>query len=522
MKISWKYSVAAGILLIPFVLSMGFIFPAGDDFARCNMASRLFDVTGGLHEMGSAWWKWSGRYTHHFLVVFLGRVVLSREACALTAAGMALLHLVPLYGIFSTLQGGRRRESVFLALFCLLAIYCGYQDLSESFYFITGIFSIGVSGGMTLLFLWAMCRLWFAPQVTRGTVFFPVISGILAIGCYEHSALATLLAAGIALGMARLYRHPHEAAFRQVMLWIGAFFLLSFLCRGNFRRQTKRGTDIHVISDQLGNAWDDWLMYGFWVFASVLPVAAVVAGGLARPRWRASLADKLSIPVVMSLGGAAYVLLSASIVFVHALSDVTIGQTSKLPASLALLAAYLLAFLVLACGDGLRRKLSALPAWLVIPPLFVVVCTAPNMCRTVANLLTGENAVYAAALEDRFAWFRSSEARDEKPVLVADLGVAPFLFVSEAVQTRTTLWPNKHIAEMFDLPGGVCRVSLNAKTALAAVERAQPANLGIEFSRERERERERERGAGSVASSGGEAAEAGSGRGGRTKPYICS
>ena len=113
MKISWKYSVAAGILLIPFVLSMGFIFPAGDDFARCNMASRLFDVTGGLHEMGSAWWKWSGRYTHHFLVVFLGRVVLSREACALTAAGMALLHLIPLYGIFST-QIGRAscREGV--------------------------------------------------------------------------------------------------------------------------------------------------------------------------------------------------------------------------------------------------------------------------------------------------------------------------------------------------------------------------------------------------------------------------
>lgn len=140
-----------------------------------------------------------------------------------------------------------------------------------------------------------------------------------------------------------------------------AFFSVVVSVPGKFPSSDQAGTDIHVIFDQFGNAWDDWLTYGFWVFASVLPVAAVAAGGLARPRWRVSLADKLSIPVMMILGGAAYILLSASIVFVHALSDVPISLTSKLPASLALPAAYLLAFFLWIAWLGSSAFMSRLP-----------------------------------------------------------------------------------------------------------------------------------------------------------------
>lgn len=480
MKIGWKYSVLTLILLIPFVYAMGFTFPLGDDFARSNEARHIFDFYGGLHEMGRAWWKWSGRYTHHFLVLFLGDLVVTRETYALACAGLGLLYFTSLYGIFSTLQGkGKGRESVFLALFCVFGIYSGHQSLFPTYYVLTDILSLGIANALVLTFIWALCRLWYAPQVSKKAMFFAISSGILAVGCYEHSALATLLAAGLALVLAHLSGHPSKQAFLRVFVWIGIFFLLSFFCRGNFRRQTKRNVSLDVISGQLENAWEDWLTYGFRLFSSALLIPALAVGVLASPRRRLPPVARISGLGVTALVVLGYIMLSAAIVLVHAMSDVTVGGTSKLPASLALLGAYLTAFLALYQGDGLRRAFSRLPALLVISPLLAALCLTSNMRRTVEGVMQGKAAAYAAALEQRYAWLASPQASAANPAVVSENEVIFFPAGHEAFMLDAGDWPNKHIAEMYGVPA-VRLGPLSAGTAYAeALTRGDLINIPV-------------------------------------------
>lgn len=469
MKINWKYSLVAALLLIPFLYAMWFTFPLGDDFFRSNKARCLFDIWGGIREMSNAYWKWSGRFTHHFMVIFLGDVVLSRATYALACTALLVLYLGAFYGIFNTIQGGKERgNSIFAAFFCTLSVYSGHQALNITYYLVTDLLGLGLGNGLLLLFIWALCHLWFAPEPNRNTIVCASLSGVLTIGCYEHAAIAALFTAAIALGMAHLYNHPHKKAFLTVFKWVGVFFLLSLLSRGNFRRESKRGVTLELILSQVSMAWNDWLSYGFWVFRTIFPVTALVIGMLLRPRWQLSLGKRLPWPMVLAMGAFVYILLSAGIVLLQAVSDVSIGKTSKLPASLALLEGYLLGLLALACGDGPRRVAAHIPACVLVAPPLILICCSFNMRQTVKDLVSGRTAAYAAIQERRFGWLRDPEAQKETPAVVEDLRLLAFPSgQGETFQFEVSDWPNRNIAKMFKLHKVHC-MRPQAATALAA------------------------------------------------------
>lgn len=75
-------------LLLPFAYAFGFLFPRGDDFDEVTRAMFPFDLPGGLYEVAREWLTWSGRYTYHFLAVFLGKAGKSAPFTGLSARAL--------------------------------------------------------------------------------------------------------------------------------------------------------------------------------------------------------------------------------------------------------------------------------------------------------------------------------------------------------------------------------------------------------------------------------------------------
>ncbi|EPR40840.1 hypothetical protein dsx2_3280 [Desulfovibrio sp. X2] len=485
MRINWKYSFLAAILLLPFFYSMWFTFPAGDDFMCANLARYPFDLYTSIQRMGWEWWTWSGRYTYHFLSIFVGDAATTRSGYALVCTGVALVYFTALLGIFRELCEGRHvGNAVFFALVCLLTVFAGHRTLSPTYYLITDALTLGLGNGLVLLFIWALCRVWFAETVTRGATLFAIVSGAAAIGCYEHSAIATLLAAATAVLLAHVYDHRHRSTFRLIFKFIAGFFLVSFLARGNFRRQTKRNVTWELMLEHLLTAGKDWFVYSFWGFTSVFPLTALFVSGMIRPRWKVSLAARISALRVFLLGGILFFILSAGIVLVHALSDVTVGDTPKLPASIGLLTGYILGFVALACGDPLRRRVGRIPVWLPSLALLAILAATDNVQRAVTSVLSGETAAYGATQERRFSVLRESAGHS---VEVARLDIHPFpASTGEAIPGNPEAWPSRHIRRMFGLTG-VQSTPLSPSVALEDAEASKaihPTGLQVPpFSR---------------------------------------
>ena len=119
------------LLLLPFLYAMFFTFPLGDDFGRAVLANGLFDWQGGLRDLGLNWMHWSGRYTHLFLVVFLGDAVMTRAGYGMVCLGVLSLYGIALHGIFRHIAAGARpQERLFLTLIAVLALASGHQAQS--------------------------------------------------------------------------------------------------------------------------------------------------------------------------------------------------------------------------------------------------------------------------------------------------------------------------------------------------------------------------------------------------------
>ena len=112
--------------LLPFVYAFGFLFPRGDDFDEVTRAMFLFDLPGGLYEIGREWLTWSGRYTYHFLAVFLGKAGELRPAYGLVCAAVAALYGLAVYGLARESGGGlmARRDAALCACLAVLALFC--------------------------------------------------------------------------------------------------------------------------------------------------------------------------------------------------------------------------------------------------------------------------------------------------------------------------------------------------------------------------------------------------------------
>ena len=363
MTFGFRYSLLAGALLAPFAYAAYFAFPFGDDFARSFLAHGLFDAIGGLHDMVWNWRHWSGRYTHHFLTVFLGDAVLTRAGYGTLCLSVMALYGVALHGIAGALvPQSRPADRLFIALAGLAALACGHEALNITYYVATDALGIGVGNGFTLVFVWALCRLWHLPEARKRDLAFAAAAGVLAIGCYEHAALACCTAAAAAAWLAHRSGHPHRRAFFLVAGIALAFLLVSFLAPGNFARQRIRDVGEARIAAQLLAAGRDWLAVAPGALATHFALFAAFLGLAISPRTRPGLAAAPAARIAAT-GLAAFVAASAAIVLVHALSDVRATDLPKLPASIHLLLGIPLGFLAIACGEPLRARLPRLPAW---------------------------------------------------------------------------------------------------------------------------------------------------------------
>lgn len=447
MKIGYRYSVPLVLLLVPFCYAMFFTFPLGDDFVRALLAEGLFDWRGGLQDLGLHWMRWSGRYTHHFLVVFLGDAVMTRAGYGTVCLGVFSLYGIALFGIFRHLAAGARpQELAFLTLASLLALAAGHDALNITYYLVTDALGLGIGNAMVLMFIFAVCRIWHAPVLRRSDTAFALFCSVFAIGCYEHAAIATLIAAALALWMASSCQHPHRAAYR-LIAGVALFFLLvSFLAPGNFNRQRIREVSWDGIAQQLLFAGKDWLDITLHALRTHFALLAVFLGLAVTPRVR----DGLPVipPAKMAAAGMlAFVVLSAGIVLVHALSDVRVTSTHKLPASIYLLAGAVLSYVTVACAGKLRALASRVPVIVLVAPVILLFAASPNTTRTVGSILAGQLDTYAATMTRRLEVLGATQQDD---VQLAPLQACPFpACAGEPIPASSAAWPSTYIARLY-------------------------------------------------------------------------
>lgn len=514
-----------GCALLPFVYALGFCFPRGDDFDEVTRAMFLFDLPGGLYEVGREWITWSGRYTYHFLAVFLGKAGEMRWVYGLICGGV-----LALYGAaFSALArqtGVRAGDAALLGGLAVLALCACHQDLWV-FYSLTNTLTMGLQPAAALFFFWSLCRFWAAldredaPGARRARRA-AVILGILAVGVFEHSALAVIVGAGICclLALARDARHglsPARAlrgpgrlrAVLPVALWCLGAVLFSFLAPGNQFRRSVRGIDAAIQQRQLDAAWTDWsnavAAFGdtLWPVAVAGLVALLL---LARPpaasagRAGLSRGEYLLLAVLAPAGFFVY---SLGLTLLHALSDVPMSAASKLPAGLGQYAGYALGFALYALAGACRalpvperlRGTARTAAPLLALALMALFCHSDNFLRTATNAVNGSLVLLADAQETRDAWLRrvGEDARtDSRPrfglagelfrpgvrarrldpslplVVVQGEAASVFPVYSETLPENPEHWPNLWVAWMYGV-GGVACARPDPAQAVAAV-----------------------------------------------------
>ncbi|RXF77237.1 hypothetical protein EKK70_07850 [Desulfovibrio sp. DS-1] len=462
MRIRWQHSIPLILLLVPFFWAMGFTFPVGDDFARSNEARFWFDIPQALESMGRSWWTWSGRYTHHFLVIFLGKSAESRFGYTLVCIAICLLYWGALWNIFSELSHNKRKaEAFFIASVCMLALYSCYPTLSMSFYEVTDILGITFGNGLVLLFIGRVCALWNAERVHSKDVWISSVPGILAVGCYEHSAVATVAVSVCAYVMAARVGHKHKSVFLKIVVVMAGFFLLSFLARGNFRRQTKRSVSWALMQEQLLPVVPMTFELLFKFFSSFFAVVCVwlgiVAGGEAGVSARNGEKARGFHPAYVLLCGLLMAFLVVlGIVTVHALSDMPILSAGKFSASVLLLLSCVAVFVFVHTLQPVRcmvmqrmdRGVCVLASAIV---LVVVLLMQPAYGDTVYSILSGETAAYAASKEKRNAYLQWKGFDAERGVQAVSrelLAPYPNAF-GFAIPGSPEEWPASKVAQMF-------------------------------------------------------------------------
>uniref|UniRef100_B8DRX5 Uncharacterized protein n=1 Tax=Nitratidesulfovibrio vulgaris (strain DSM 19637 / Miyazaki F) TaxID=883 RepID=B8DRX5_NITV9 len=462
MRIRWQYSIPLILLFVPFIWAMGFTFPVGDDFARSNEARFWFDIPQALESMGRSWWTWSGRYTHHFLVIFLGKSAESRFGYALVCSAACLLYWGALWNIFSELSHSKRKaEAFFIASVCMLALYSCYPTLGISFYEVTDILGITFGNGLVLLFVGRVCALWNAERVRSQDVWISSMPGILAVGCYEHSAVATIAVSVCVYVLAARVGHKHKSVFLKIVVVMAGFFLLSFLARGNFRRQTKRAVSWAQMLEQLlpvfSMTFELLIKFLSSFFAVVCVWLGTVAGGCSDVSAQNGTKVRGFSPAYVLSGCLLMAfLVTLGIVTVHALSDVPISSTGKLSASVLLLISCVA---VAMCVHVLRPVRCFVVQWMdrgvyILVSAFVIVMVLlmqPAYGDTVYSIFSGETTAYAASKEKRNAYLRWKGFDAERGVqAVSRELLAPYPnAVWFAIPGSPEEWPASKVAQMF-------------------------------------------------------------------------
>jgi hypothetical protein len=484
MKIQWYYTLPILILFSPFALAMGYTFPLADDFARANEARIWFDVGQALESMGRSWWTWSGRYTHHFLVIFFGKSAESRFGYMAICALLSSLYWISLWGIFSELlKKTDRAKAFFISSICMLGLYSCHPSLPISFYEVTDLLGITAGNGFVLLFIWSLCALWNSKTISRKHRWATLGSAIAAIGCYEHSAIATPLIALLACAIALYSDHHHKRFFVTVLIVSCVFFFIAFFARGNFRRQTKRNVSFEQVTNQLILAFDAWISFAFTFFSSAFLTLCIWIGTCvgrddAPPLQQSS--PKISAIKYIVLCTFSVLFLTSGIIIVHALSDVPIQNESKLTSSILLLTAYLVGACSITVGQPIRRLLKRTRlqnGYIIVTGILLALFFTQqyNFQQTLYSQFSGEAAAYAASKEKRNAFlYWQSFVPDNRHIIVSRELLSPHPnAVGYAIPDHPQKWPADNAAAMF----GVRAVSALLPSAITALSHQSTQNL---------------------------------------------
>lgn len=486
MRISWKYSALVLLLLAPFVYAFFYTFPAEDDYCRANSALYLFDVWTGLTSIVSAWLRSSGRYVHHFLVVFLGDAVSWRAGYAGVCLGVLGVYAAALGGIWRRVGGAATREtSWFLALAGVATLLASCETLPMNYYFVTDALGVGLGDGMVLVHIWALCRLWHAEEPTRFERLLPVVTAIVSIGCYEHAAIGALVSSATAYWLARETRHPSRLAFLQVLLASIFFCLVAFLAPGNFARLQHTGGTTASVTSKLMLAPRQWLFAAPRVFMSPYPLYALLLALVLPPLASRPGLRPLSLFKRIVMAVTVYAGLLTVAVVLHALGNLAIPAGSKLLESLVLLCAYALVFGLLLCLPLHRVRPAGCSPALAVVPFCLCLALTSNVKRTVANGFNGALDHAAAVLARRDMVLRGAHGSQ---VRVAPLLSLPFpSFYQQSFATEKTAWSALQVSRYYGLLSAVIALP-DGEAAYAAAYRLRapvwttPDESGVAFS----------------------------------------
>lgn len=483
--------LAGCAFLLPFLYALGFCFPRGDDFDEACRAMFIFDLPGGIYEIVREWLTWSGRYTYHFLAVFLGKAAHIRFMNGLVCGLVMALYFLSLYGL-ARLKNCTKGKAVFFAIFSLLAILGCWNSLTD-FYLFTDALTICLQGAASLAFFYFLYNLWQNAKNNlsiKGAFRLALVSGVLAIGIYEHAALAVLVAIFL-VWLASLYRKRKPETFARLGLWLGAALCFSFLAPGNFHRQSVRNA-----STEVERIFTDWVfglenfVSGSWLVGGLclgLILVCLIPKTQNRPTRKDILYHLISSTVVFILA----CLFSLAFAALHAQSDFTLQSHAKFISSLSLYLAFAVALIIVLLVSLLNTCVLNDVMRIVILLLAIICLTGKcvftdNFRLSAMNAANGELLVYGNFMETRIEYLQNLGADAKKEGTPPKFGLAgeffwpdsrkpgldPALpkaivcsfdenafpvFRHEDLRHEPAVWPNKWAAWLYGLSGIICR-----------------------------------------------------------------
>lgn len=381
----------------------------------------LFDLPGAIYEAGREWLSWSGRYTYHFLSVFLGHAPLApRPLYAFICFLPVFILTAALWLLLRTMSASPLPTAAFICL-AILSLYATYFWL-PNLYLLTDALTIVLQFSLYILFFYTLVA--YVRKIKNGM---PegrprksaLIAGIAAIGTYEHALLAVFWTCAAVLAGAILKNRNTRmiAALASLSGWLAAAMLFSLFAPGNFIRSQTRKLEPEIVRLQLGNVLPDWLHILHELLASPIPLCGIALGVLTAAF--ASRHKNCQLTALLSI--AAYLFFSISVAFSQALSDASIASSPKFSASLGLYACFALALFTFACGN-LACRTGKAGILISAGVLIAVAAASRNFQHTAQNIFDGNMESLAGFMERRETWLKKLATENKSPL--PDIGLS--------------------------------------------------------------------------------------------------
>lgn len=407
--------------LAPFIYSFGFCYPRGDDYDGITRSMFLFDLPGALYEAGREWLCWSGRYTYHFLAVFLGKAAAFPATCGLVCALVLSMYGLAFYKLGRLIILGR--TGAFSFSLVVLCILMGCHGNLQDFYLLTDALTIILQGACYFLFFFQLSALCLAcdageERVRRKRCIF---WGIIAIGVYEHAALAVFwtMTAALLLGCLPALKKFLPAAGESLrrslfscFLWLSLAIIFSFFAPGNMMRKEARNVDAEQLWSQLCNLPSDLFSFFSAFLCSPWPLAAISLAMLARLASSQRNFSFLQGQALAYISLPTFLIFSLSVTGLHALSDVPLLSEAKLGSSLAVYAAFSLGLTVFFLPWQKIRifNFRRILVFILFLTLIITSEASGNFILCAKNAANGQMLLYADFMAERKAWLATAAA----------------------------------------------------------------------------------------------------------------